>query len=151
MRLLGHKLNKGAVIGFAIIAINVFAAIFARVISPHGEAELIGDVWAPPSADAWLGLDNLGRDMLSRILYGAQTTISIALVTTMLSFAIGITLGFTAAVVGKWVDMVLVRIVDTMMAIPSLIFSLLILSVLGTSIRSSSAPSPPLIRPASSA
>jgi len=97
-------------------------------------AELIGDVWAPPSPDAWLGLDNLGRDMLSRILYGAQTTITIALITTMLSFAIGITLGFTAAVVGKWADIILVRIVDTMMAIPSLIFSLLILSVLGTSV-----------------
>ena len=94
----------------------------------------VGDVWAPPSAEYWLGLDNLGRDMFSRLLYGARTTISIALVITCLSFAIGIAMGFSAAVVGGWIDTLLSRLVDTLMAIPTLILALIVLSVLGTSI-----------------
>ena len=71
----------------------------------HGETEVVGDVWAPPSSEAWLGLDNLGRDMFSRLVYGARTTITIALATTLLSFGIGCTLGFSAAATGRWLDM----------------------------------------------
>ncbi|HXH03646.1 MAG TPA: ABC transporter permease [Candidatus Competibacteraceae bacterium] len=121
-------------IGLLIIVLNLGGALFAPWLAPYGEAELVGDVWAEPSAQFWLGTDSLGRDMLSRILYGARTTIGIALLITVLSFALGILGGFAAAVLGRTVDMVLSRIVDTLMAIPVLIFALLILSVLGTSI-----------------
>jgi peptide/nickel transport system permease protein len=134
MRLFGHRLNLGAAIGLAIILANVLAAVVAPWIAPHGEAELVGDVWAMPSARSWLGLDNLGRDVLSRLLFGARTTIAIALVTTLLSFTVGIFTGFTAALVGRWLDTLLSRVVDTVMAIPTLILTLVILSVMGTSV-----------------
>ena len=134
MQIFGHRLNLSAWIGLAIVVINLLAALLAPVIAPYGQAELVGDVWAPPSAQFWLGLDNLGRDMFSRLLYGARTTISIALVITICSFAIGIITGFAAAILGGWIDTALSRFVDAMMAIPTLIFGLIILSVLGTSI-----------------
>ena len=134
MRIFGYRLSVGALIGLAIVTINILAAVLAPAIAPYGESDPVGDVWGPPSAQYWLGLDNLGRDMLTRLLYGARTTISIALVVTLLSFAIGIAMGFTAAILGGWADTVLSRFIDAMMAIPTLIFSLIVLSVLGTSI-----------------
>ena len=134
MQIFGHRLNLSAWIGLAIVVINLLAALLAPVIAPYGQAELVGDVWAPPSGQFWLGLDNLGRDMFSRLLYGARTTISIALLITICSFAIGIIAGFAAAILGGWIDTALSRFVDAMMAIPTLIFGLIILSVLGTSI-----------------
>ena len=134
MRIFGYRLSVGALIGLAIVTINILAAVLAPAIAPYGESDPVGDVWGPPSAQYWLGLDNLGRDMLTRLLYGARTTISIALVVTLLSFAIGIVMGFTAAILGGWADTVLSRFIDAMMAIPTLIFSLIVLSVLGTSI-----------------
>jgi peptide/nickel transport system permease protein len=97
----------------------------------EGEEADAGEVTA---SQTLLGLDNLGRDMFSRLLYGARTTITIALITTCLSFTIGCLLGFAAAVSGGWLDMLLSRAVDALMAIPTLIFALLVLSVLGTSI-----------------
>jgi peptide/nickel transport system permease protein len=134
MQIFGHRLSLTAWIGLAIVVINLLAALLAPVIAPYGQAELVGDVWAPPSGQFWLGLDNLGRDMFSRLLYGARTTISIALLITICSFAIGIITGFAAAILGGWIDTALSRFVDAMMAIPTLIFGLIILSVLGTSI-----------------
>jgi peptide/nickel transport system permease protein len=132
--LFGRRLDRGAVIGLTIILLNVVAAVTAHWIAPHGEAELVGDVWESPNIHAWLGLDNLGRDLFSRLIFGARTTIAIALVTTMLSFAFGVFSGFLAAIAGGWVDMLLSRLVDAVMAIPTLIFALVILSVMGTSI-----------------
>jgi peptide/nickel transport system permease protein len=134
MRIVGYRVSVGALAGFAIVFANLFAAVFAPVIAPYGQADLVGDVWAAPSAQHWLGLDSLGRDMLSRLLFGARTTISIALLITICSFAIGIVTGFTAAVARAWIDMALSRLVDALMAIPTLIFALIILSVLGTSV-----------------
>jgi peptide/nickel transport system permease protein len=134
MRIFGYRLSLGAWIGLIIVTVNLLAALLAPVIAPHGEADLVGDVWATVSGQAWLGLDNLGRDMFSRILFGARTTIGIAFVITILSFVIGISAGFAAAVVGGWLDTVISRFVDALMAIPQLIFALIILSVMGTSI-----------------
>jgi len=119
-------------VGLAIIAINLFVVIFAPLLAPYGETELVTDVWAQPSSENWLGGDQLGRDMLTRIIYGARTTITIALVATLLSFIMGIIAGFTAAVVGGIIDMVLSRIVEAVMAIPTLILALVVISVLGT-------------------
>ncbi|MFP1755877.1 ABC transporter permease [Lonsdalea quercina] len=121
-------------IGLLIIAANLIGALFAPWLAPHSETAQVGDIWMSPSADALLGTDSLGRDMLSRILFGARTTIAIALVITFSSFVIGIITGFTAAIYGRWVDVVLTRIVDTLMSIPVLILALIVLSVLGTSI-----------------
>jgi len=121
-------------IGLIIILINILAAILAPVITPYSETEIVADVWAPNSIDNLLGTDNLGRDLLTRLLYGARNTIAIAIATTILSFLTGIIFGFFAATLGGWVDQVLSRIIDIMMAFPTLIFALMVLSVVGTSI-----------------
>ncbi len=134
MRLFGHRVSGAAMIGFAIVALNLFAAAFAPWIAPHGQADLVGEIWGSPSREAWLGHDNLGRDMVSRLVHGARTTISIALVTTSLSFLLGGSLGFLAAVAGGWFDTLLSRLVDVVMSIPTLIFALVVLPVLGTSV-----------------
>jgi peptide/nickel transport system permease protein len=121
-------------IGLAMVLINVFAAIFAPVIAPYRETEIVGDVWMPSSSENWLGTDHLGRDMFTRLVYGARNTIVIAFVTTMLSFVIGSVLGFFAATLGGWTELSLSRIIDILMAFPTLIFALIALSVVGTSI-----------------
>ena len=84
--------------------------ICAQWIAPYGETALVTTVWAPPSAEHWLGGDQLGRDMLTRMIYGAQTTITVALIATVLVVHHGILAGFTAAVVRGAVDQVLSRI-----------------------------------------
>ena len=134
MNLLGHRLSVSAVVGLAIVATNITAIALAPWIAPYGQAELVGDVWAAPSAQSWLGLDNLGRDILSRLLFGGRTSVTLALLITVLSFVIGISLGFAAATTGRWIDIALSRMVDILMAVPSLIMALVVLSVLGTSI-----------------
>jgi len=123
-----------AKLGMAIIAVFVFAAVFAPVITPYSETEVVGDVWEEVGGQFFLGTDHIGRDLYTRLVYGARNTIAIAFVTTMLSFAVGISGGFLAAIVGGWVDQALSRVVDILMAIPILIFALMILSVLGTSV-----------------
>jgi peptide/nickel transport system permease protein len=121
-------------VGLAVVVTIALLVILAPIIAPHGEADLVGEVWAPISTDAWLGTDNLGRDLLSRLLYGGRITLLIALAATALALLIGCALGFTAAIAGGWVDTLLARAIDAIMAIPTLIFALVLLSVLGTSI-----------------
>ncbi|MDN2582007.1 ABC transporter permease [Aquibium sp. ELW1220] len=124
----------GAAIGLFLTIILVFSAVFAQLIAPYGLSEIVGDVWEPMSAEHWLGTDNLGRDLLSRMLFGAQTTMLIAGLATALSFSLGAILGFTAAVIGGWFDMILSRFVDLLMSIPTLIFGLVVLSVLPSTV-----------------
>jgi peptide/nickel transport system permease protein len=121
-------------IGLAMILVNIVAAVFAPVIAPYGETEVVGDVWLSSSRENLLGTDHIGRDMFTRLLYGARNTIAIAFVTTMLSFVVGIVCGFFAATLGGWADQALSRFVDILMAFPTLIFALMVLSVVGTSI-----------------
>jgi len=121
-------------IGVAMVLVNILVSIFAPLVAPYGETEIVGDVWAPGSAANWLGTDQVGRDMLTRLLYGARNTIAIAFATTLLSFLVGIVFGFLAATLKGWVDQVLSRVVDIMMAFPTLVFALMVLSVVGTSI-----------------
>ncbi|MQT11804.1 ABC transporter permease [Rhizobiales bacterium Sp-1] len=123
-----------AIIGGVIVLVIVLAALLAPLTAPYGEAELVGGVWDPPSAATWLGTDNIGRDMLTRLIYGGRTTIGIAVVTTAVAFLIGVTLGFIAAAIGGWVDTVMSRGIDILLSIPVLISALMVLSVLGTSI-----------------
>jgi peptide/nickel transport system permease protein len=120
----------GAAIGLFFTILFLFTAVFAPLLAPHGLGEIVGDVWLPMSAEHWLGTDNLGRDLLSRMIYGARTTIFIAAIATAISFTLGSVLGFTAAVVGGWFDLLMSRFVDLLMSIPTLIFALVVLSVL---------------------
>jgi peptide/nickel transport system permease protein len=91
-------------------------------------------VWAPISTEHLLGTDQVGRDLLTRLVYGARNTITIAFVITLLSFTVGCVCGFLAATLGGWTDQILGRLVDIIMAFPTLIFALMVLSVVGTSI-----------------
>ena len=120
--------------GMAVILISLGVALLAPVLAPYGESEVVSDVWLPVSSDHLLGTDQLGRDMLSRLIYGARNSISIAFLTTMLAFGVGAVLGLVAATTGGWLDNLLSRIVDIFMAFPTLILALMILSILGTSI-----------------
>jgi peptide/nickel transport system permease protein len=123
-------------IGLAMVLLNVFAAVFTPYIAPYSETEIVGDVWLPMSWDHLLGTDHLGRDLFTRLIYGARNTIAIAFITTMLSFVVGTILGFFAATLGGWTDLTLSRMVDILMAFPTLIFALIALSVVGTSVAS---------------
>jgi peptide/nickel transport system permease protein len=133
MKVFGKEVPLSAAIGMLLVAVIAMASLCASLIAPHGETETVGDVWMMPGAGHWLGTDSIGRDMFSRLLYGGRTTLGLALAITLLSFSLGIVTGFAAAVLGRKVDQVLSRIVDTLMAMPVLIFALMILSVLGTS------------------
>lgn len=134
LRLFGHRLSVPAAIGLLIVAINLAAALGAPLLAPFDQADVVGDAWADPDPQHWLGLDNLGRDLLSRLLYGARMSIGLSLVITCLSFTLGITTGFTAALSRGWIDTMLSRLVDLILSMPTLIFSFVVLSVLGTSL-----------------
>lgn len=121
-------------LGMAMVLITLGAAVLAPIIAPYGETDIVGDVWMSASSEHLLGTDNIGRDIFTRLLYGARNTIAIAFVTTLLSFLIGTVLGFFAATLGGWMDQLLSRLVDILMAFPTLIFALMVLSVVGTSV-----------------
>ena len=133
LRLLGNS-PWSARFGIFVVLFYVVVAIFAPVLTPYGESEIVATEYEPWSAQFLLGTDNLGRDMLTRLIYGARNTIGIALGTTVLAFLIGCVAGFLAATLGGWTDQVIGRIVDILMAIPQLIFALLILTIVGTAI-----------------
>jgi peptide/nickel transport system permease protein len=124
---------------FGILAILVYAilAIFAPVLAPYGQSEVVGTVNMLPGGNPAtggdpahpLGTDQIGRDLLSRLIYGAQNTVGIAFATTCIAFFLGGSLGFLAAIIGGWFDNILARLVDVLMAIPSLIFALLLMTI----------------------
>jgi len=134
MKLFGHKLTASAAFGLAVIAIFVFVSLFTPWIAPYSESANVAGTWDEPSAKLLFGADQIGRDMLTRIMYGSRMTIGVALAITTLSFIIGILTGLVSAVVGGWVDVFFTRLVDVMLSIPSLIFALIILGVFGSSI-----------------
>lgn len=128
------KAPLSAKFGLLVITCYVFVALFAPILTPYGESEIVGSEFEEWGEKFVLGTDNLGRDMLTRLLYGARNTIGIAFVTTCLAFLIGGISGILAATLAGWVDQALSRFVDILMAIPALIFSLLLLTIFGTSI-----------------
>ncbi|MDP4823083.1 MAG: ABC transporter permease [Aestuariivirgaceae bacterium] len=134
MRIMGHQPNLSAWIGLAIVTSFIVVALFAPWIAPYSESESVSQTWNGPSWEYWLGTDNIGRDMLSRLIYGARMTIGVALMTTILSFIIGTCAGLLAAIGGPVIDQILSRLVDVMLSIPLLVFALIILSMFGSSI-----------------
>ena len=121
--------------GILVIVAYVVLAIFADFLAPYGQAEIFDRVNLPPGSDPRfvLGTDQIGRDILTRLIYGAQNTVGIALITTVLAFLLGASTGFLAATVGGWLDQLLSRTVDVMMSIPQLIFALLLITIFGQS------------------
>jgi len=133
--------NRGAVVGLCVVAAIVLIAIFAGAIAPHSPIEQFREVFKIPpavfSGGDWrfpLGTDALGRDMLSRLIFGARLSLFIGLAVMLVSALIGTGLGLLAAFAGGVLDVVILRIMDLIMAIPSLVLAILIVAVLGPSL-----------------
>jgi len=120
--------------GLLVITIYIMCAVFAPLIAPFEEAAILTSSYEPWTSTYLLGTDNLGRDVFSRLIYGARNTVGIAFLITALAFLGGTTAGIYAALKGGLIDQVMSRLVDVLMAIPSLIFSLLMLTIFGTSV-----------------
>jgi len=138
---LAFKENRGAVIGLSIVVLIVLLAIFADVVSPYPPNEQFRDaVKAPPvwaDGGTWrfiLGTDGLGRDMLSRLIHGARVSLFIGLSVMSVSFVVGVVMGLIAAFSSDAVDVVITRLMDLIMAVPSLVLAILIVAVLGPSL-----------------
>jgi len=124
------RIPLSALIGLILTGTFLFVAIFAQWLAPYAIDDTTGGQWEGFSRVHLLGTDTIGRDILSRLIYGAQVTIFVALASSVLAFSLGAFLGFFAATSGGWVDQLLSRLVDLVMAVPSLIVALVILSVL---------------------
>jgi peptide/nickel transport system permease protein len=128
--------NPSAIIGFVLVSLFVFVAIFAPFLAPDNpraqDLSLISNGCCPgPSAHHLLGVDDLGRDELSRILYGARLSLLIGIVSVTVGLSVGITLGAISGFVGGWVDGTLMRLVDIMLAIPGFLMAIGIVALLG--------------------
>ena len=135
MTIFGHEAPLSAQIGLAIVVINLAVAIFGPWLAPYDQSQSVGDTWAPSSAQMLLGADQIGRDMLTPVdLWRPHDDRHRRLPRRCLSFFIGMTFGFTAAVMGHGWTCCLSRLVDIILSIPHLIFALIILGVFGSSI-----------------
>ena len=130
--------NKGAVAGLIVIIIVLFAALFADIIAPHSPAHQYRDHFLTPpfwqeggSIDFLLGTDAVGRDILSRIIHGARYSLFIALIVVSLSLTSGVTLGLIAGFARGWVESMIMRAMDILLAVPSLLLAIVIVAILG--------------------
>jgi oligopeptide transport system permease protein len=124
--------NKMAMISAVFIVLEILLAIFARQISPYDP--YVGDyaaVWQLPSAQHWMGTDDLGRDVATRLLYGARISLSIGILSQIIIAVIGVPIGALAGLVGGWFDFILMRLVEILSSIPMLFFYILLLIALG--------------------
>ncbi len=131
----GPALDLTAKIGILIIVLNLFVVIFGPMIAPHSPNALLSDeIFSPIGTEGILGTDVLGRDLLSRMLHGARTTIGLAFFATLIGFVVGIVMGFSAAEMGGWADDVISRIVDVMISFPPMLLALVVIAGLGSSV-----------------
>jgi peptide/nickel transport system permease protein len=129
--------NPGAIVGFALVAMFVLVALLAPVLAPHGPREqlAISEAFDGPSRDHLLGLDGLGRDELSRIIYGARYSLLIGVVSVAVGLSIGLVLGGIAGYLGGFVDSLIMRLMDVMLSIPGFLMAIGIVALLGQSLR----------------
>ncbi|MCW0308418.1 dipeptide ABC transporter permease DppC [Pantoea ananatis] len=135
------KRNKGAVIGLVYIILMLLIAIFAEVLAPHGPAEQLRDALLHPpvwqEGGSWsyiLGTDDVGRDILSRLMYGARLSLLVGCMVVVLSLIFGVIFGLLAGYIGGAVDATIMRLVDIMLALPSLLLALVLVAIFGPSI-----------------
>jgi len=128
--------NRAAMTGLIIISIFALLAVFAPLAAPEDPLEqTISARMTPPFTDGHiLGTDDLGRDLLSRIIYGGRISLIIGIVSVGISLLIGITLGMTSGFFGGWVDKVIMRIIDIMLAFPYILLTIVIVAILGPSL-----------------
>ena len=127
--------NKLAMVGGFIVLFYIAIALLAPVIAPHDPyaIDLVNKL-KPPSADHWMGTDDKGRDVLSRLLYGTRLSMSVGFVAVFIGAFFGIILGLLSGYYGKWVDTVISRVIDVLLAFPGILLSLAIVSALGPSL-----------------
>ena len=129
------RLGSTCWIGISILLVWLFVALFGPFLAPYPQGEMISyDSFAPMGEVGILGGDYIGRDIFSRLLFGARMTMGLALIATVLAFVVGGVFGFLAAAGGGWVDQVLSRLNDAIMAFPSIMLALIVIAALGTSI-----------------
>lgn len=133
--------SKTGTVGFGIVAAVIFVAVFAGVLAPHDPAEISpAKMLKPPSwleggdKEHLLGTDNLGRDILSRIIYGSRVSLLVGVASVILAGIIGVVVGLASGYYGGWIDMVLMRLVDSFLSIPNILFALVFLTVFGPSV-----------------
>ena len=127
--------SRLAIFGLVMIALMTLAAVFASSLAPYGENEIdLFSITAPPSAEHWLGTDELGRDELSRLIYGARVSLLVGVGTALISTVIGIVVGAIAGYYGGWVDSLLMRFVDVILAFPAIFLLLIFFSIQGSSV-----------------
>lgn len=132
---LGYRINLVGSLSFVVILAWALVAIFAPWIAPHPVGDIVDfDFFGPMSSQYPFGTDYLGRDVLSRIIYGARFTVGISLAAVFLACFLGVILGMTAAVIGGWFDATLSRFLDALTSIPSKILALVIVASVGSSI-----------------
>jgi ABC-type dipeptide/oligopeptide/nickel transport system permease subunit len=120
--------------GGAIVLALVLLALFAPLLAPHAfdDTDLMS-AWAVPSAEHWLGADNLGRDIASRLLFGARTSLLVSVSVLAITLTVGIALGMLAGYLGGWADTMISRLIDIILAFPDVVFAILVAAVLGPS------------------
>ncbi len=124
--------NRLAVFGTIVMAVFILAAIFAPVVAPYGPyAQDLTGKFAGPSLAHPFGRDELGRDILSRVIYGARISLTAGLAAVVFSTVVGTLIGLTAGYAGKWVDSVLMRLMDVLLAFPSILLAIVIVTILG--------------------
>jgi oligopeptide transport system permease protein len=124
--------NKLAIIGLAIVVIFILMAIFADVIAPAPfYRSVLTETLDFPSARHWMGTDAIGRDLLSRIIYGARTSLVVGFSVQIIAFGIGLPLGAAAGLRGGWIDFFVVRLLEVMTAFPNFLFAIFLMSILG--------------------
>lgn len=128
--------NRVAVAGALVIALVAIAGVFAPILAPHSPYTLgLGGEYAPPGWGHPLGTDELGRDILSRIMFGARYALGLSLVAVSLAAVLGILLGLITGFVGGWLDTVVMRMVDVMLAFPTFLLGLALVTFAGPSVR----------------
>jgi peptide/nickel transport system permease protein len=127
--------DRSALLGLSILTVVTIAALGAGLIAPYDPTELDATAnLAPPSSDHWLGTDNLGRDLFSRLLHGARWTLGAAGLAAAGIVVLGVTIGIVAGYFGGLIDDLLMRLVDVLLAFPSMILALAIVGMLGPSL-----------------
>lgn len=133
---LSFKKSKSALVGSAIVLFFVLIAIFGPLFAPQGiNDQNLSLRLQPPSAEFWFGTDDLGRDVFSRILHGARISLTVGLAAVLISAVAGSFLGIIAGYYGRWVDTIISRIFDIMLAFPSILLAIAVVSILGPSLQ----------------
>jgi peptide/nickel transport system permease protein len=125
--------SRIAIIGLAMVIFWILVAVFAPLIAPYEPNAIVALRNQPPSAEHWMGTDHFGRDVMSRLIYGSQPILILAPTAVLLAVAVGVTLGLSAGYFGGVIDEILMRILDAVMAFPTLLLYMIIIAAVGAS------------------